>query len=205
LLKSKAMLNDFSANVRLPFVRQIIFTDCADSTQNLVKDLARSGAPEGLLVVAARQSGGRGQFDRKWSSPAGGLYMSLLLRPDAPAASFALLSLAVARAAANAVTALYGLKAKIKKPNDVFVLHPKRGEYLKVSGILIETATGFDRFAVVGMGVNMNNALPENLPQAGSLGDMTGRTLSQAEFAETFFEFFSDEYAQWKIQASAMR
>ncbi|MFN3612824.1 biotin--[acetyl-CoA-carboxylase] ligase, partial [Tepidimonas sp.] len=55
------------------------------STSDLLKRLAEAGEPEGLAVLARRQTGGRGRDGRAWESPAGNLYFSLLLRPGGPA------------------------------------------------------------------------------------------------------------------------
>lgn len=120
------------------------------STNDEAKRLARAGAPEGTLVVAARQSGGRGRFDRSWDSPAGGAYVSAVLRPSVSPAAIAPLSLVVALGAARALRTM-GVQAGLKWPNDL-ELHGR-----KLAGVLLEMAAEADRveWLVAGIGVNV--------------------------------------------------
>ena len=75
-----------------------------DSTQHLARDLARAGAPEGTVVVAESQTGGRGRLGRQWHSPPGvNLYCSLVLRPTVPLAVVPGLALVAGLAVVDAV------------------------------------------------------------------------------------------------------
>lgn len=136
--------------------RQVHVRDVVDSTNRVARDLARRGAPEGTVVVARRQTAGRGRIDRVWHSPEGGLYMSLLLRP-AP-----LLSLRMGLAAARAVERTSGLRPELKWPNDLLAGGKKLG------GVLVE-AEG--PWAVAGVGINVatREFPPELAPLATSL------------------------------------
>lgn len=120
------------------------------STNDDAKRLARAGAPEGALVVAARQTGGRGRFDRPWESPSGGAYVSCVLRPPLPPALLAPLSLVAAVGVADGLASL-GLETQLKWPNDVEV----GGR--KLAGILLEMAAESDRteWVVLGCGLNV--------------------------------------------------
>lgn len=95
------------------------------STNDEVKRAIEAGVPEGLVVRALRQTGGYGRQGRVWSSPEGGLYLSMLLRPKVPAAQLPTLSLVVSLAVRRALVGLVAPKAAagilIKWPNDLVV------------------------------------------------------------------------------------
>ena len=82
-----------------------------DSTQHLARDLARAGAPEGTVVVAESQTGGRGRLGRQWHSPPGvNLYCSLVLRPTVALAAVPTLALVAGLAVVDAVTEVAGVR-----------------------------------------------------------------------------------------------
>ena len=118
-----------------------------DSTNRVAADLARSGAPDGVVVGADHQTAGRGRRGRTWDAPSGAsLRVSVLLRP-APA----LVTLAAGLAAAGACEAVAPVTVGLKWPNDLLV-----GD-AKVGGILTQAVAGA---AVVGLGVNLAWAPP---------------------------------------------
>lgn len=124
-----------------------------DSTSTFLKSLAARGYPEGTVVAALRQTGGRGRMGRSFFSPSGtGLYFSLLLRPAGRFPDAGSLTALAAVAAAEAIEELSGKAAEIKWVNDIQIAGAK------VCGILTEgrlgTADCSDEYAVVGIGVN---------------------------------------------------
>lgn len=123
------------------------------STNDDIKAAAAAGEPGGLVVIADRQTQGRGRMRRPFFSPGGtGLYMSLLLRPGIPAADSVLLTAAAAVSVAEAIERISGREAKIKWVNDIFL------DGRKVCGILTEGAVGQDgllEYAALGIGVNI--------------------------------------------------
>jgi BirA family biotin operon repressor/biotin-[acetyl-CoA-carboxylase] ligase len=128
------------------------------STSDRLKQLARSGAEAWTVVVAERQKGGRGREGRSWESPAGGAYLSVLLRPGSERA--ALLPLAAGVAVAEAVQA-FGVASELKWPNDVLV----GGR--KLAGILAEASSGASGVEWVVLGIGVNVAIdPAALPGA---------------------------------------
>lgn len=146
------------------------------STNTALKARAEQGAPEGLTLLAEQQTAGRGRLGRSFYSPAEtGLYMSLLLRPQLPAQEVTALTCCAAAAVAESIEALTGAETQIKWVNDVFL----GGK--KVAGILTEGSldceTGFLRYAVVGIGVNLTppaGGFPPELAQiAGGIGEVT--------------------------------
>ena len=136
--------------------REIRVVDETASTNADVCAAAEDGAAEGLVVVAERQTGGRGRLGREWESPArAGVLLSLLVRPALPAARLSLLPLMTGVAVTEAVRAVAELPAMLKWPNDVLV------DGRKLGGILTErTAAGA---VVVGVGLNVSTR-PEELP-----------------------------------------
>lgn len=130
------------------------------STNLVLKELARQGAPHGSLCLCECQTAGRGRMDRQWFSPEGqGLWLSVLLRPSMSAERAPLITFCAALAMAKAVRQTTGLDARIKWPNDLVLTGRK------LCGILLEM--GFDAqgmFIVVGTGLNVRRgAYPEEL------------------------------------------
>lgn len=127
---------------------------CVTSTNNVLRELASGGAPEGTAVVAARQSGGRGRKGRSFFSPEDtGVYVSLLLKPNIAPEDATLITTTAAVAVCEAVEALSGRKAEIKWVNDVYV------DGKKICGILTEGAFDIENgqftYAVLGTGINV--------------------------------------------------
>lgn len=130
------------------------------STNLVLKDMARQGAPHGSLCLCECQTAGRGRLDRQWSSPEGqGVWLSVLLRPALKPEDAPLITFACALAMTKAVRQVTGLDARIKWPNDL-VLNGK-----KLCGILLEM--GFDAqgmYVVAGTGLNIRRgAYPPEL------------------------------------------
>ena len=132
------------------------------STNLVLKDMARQGAPHGCTCLCEMQTAGRGRMDRTWSSPEGqGVWMSVLLRPRLRPEDMPLITFCCALAMAKAVESVTGLDARIKWPNDL-VLHGR-----KLCGILLEM--GFDAqgyYVVAGTGLNVRRgACPPELAE----------------------------------------
>ena len=160
-----------------PWAETIVVVDSVDSTNNLAKQLASAGAPEGTCVLAETQTGGRGRLGRSFASPGGmGVYLSVILRPDARPDELMHLSACAAEAGAEAVEAQTGLKPGIKWVNDLVA----GGK--KLSGILtelsVELETGLAQYAVVGIGINCcqrpSDFPPELAGVATSIAIQTG-------------------------------
>ncbi len=129
------------------------FFEEVDSTQTVARRLAEQGAPAGTLVIAERQTAGRGRFDRKWQSPYGrGIWLSLILRPDVTVQWSSQLTLLSSVALCMAIREQTGLPAGIKWPNDILI-----GER-KLSGMLLESVAEAEqiRYVIVGIGINVN-------------------------------------------------
>jgi BirA family biotin operon repressor/biotin-[acetyl-CoA-carboxylase] ligase len=138
------------------------------STNDHLKQRARAGVPAWTVVIADTQTAGRGRQGRRWASPPGNLYLSVLLRPDPPSARWSVLPLATGVAVAEAL-AEYGLETRLKWPNDVLAgtaaTSGLSGCRRKVGGILAEATSGADGLESVVIGIGLNVALrPDDLP-----------------------------------------
>lgn len=144
------------------FGRTMYILPSTTSTNDIVKDLAQHGAPEGTAVVAEYQTQGRGRHGRSFVSPAGvGIYLSLLVRPQADTHRLPQLTLAVAVATAEALAEYSALSVRLKWPNDIEISGKK------VAGILCEAVLnpGASPLVIIGIGVNVNTTLEQFPPE----------------------------------------
>jgi BirA family biotin operon repressor/biotin-[acetyl-CoA-carboxylase] ligase len=127
------------------------------STNTLAMEMASKGAPEGTVVIAETQTGGKGRLGRKWISPRGNLYLSVILRPDIPTHKAPLITLMGAVALASVIRTQCKVQATIKWPNDILISGKK------VAGLLTEMSAEPDRIKhiALGIGVDVNMALDE--------------------------------------------
>jgi BirA family biotin operon repressor/biotin-[acetyl-CoA-carboxylase] ligase len=141
----------------LPSAYRLVCLDTVDSTNAEARRLAALGedeTPDGTLIWAKEQTAGRGRRGRKWSSPPGNLYCSLVLRPDVAVTKAAEFSFIAALAVFDTLGTVGepGHNVHCKWPNDV-LLNDK-----KVAGILLETETGADGrpdWVILGVGINV--------------------------------------------------
>lgn len=157
--------------------------DEVDSTNSYAKKLAADGAAHGTLVVAKRQTNGRGRQGRSFCSPDGGVYMSVILRPDTDFSNGVLITTAAAVAVCRAIENLLpDSKVQIKWVNDVFF-----GDK-KVCGILTEAVFDMESRSIgsviVGIGVNLKTAeseFPEEL--LSTVTSLHGNSVSRSRLA----------------------
>ncbi|MCK6553655.1 biotin--[acetyl-CoA-carboxylase] ligase [Candidatus Binatia bacterium] len=159
------------------------YAEALGSTNDRARELAVDGAAEGTVVIAERQTHGRGRLGRSWVSPPyRNLYVSIVLRPPIPAQQAPQLALIVGLATAETVR-VWTDAAGLKWPNDVVI----GGR--KVSGILteMEAAGGDVRFVIAGIGVNLNSVAadfpPELRDRAMGLCTAAGGAVDRAAFA----------------------
>ncbi|NTW55468.1 MAG: biotin--[acetyl-CoA-carboxylase] ligase [Chlorobiaceae bacterium] len=177
--------------------RNFIFRHEAVSTNQIAKALAQEGAPEGTVVAADAQTGGRGRMGRSWSSPPGvNLYFSFILRPELPSVRIPQLTLLVAAAIHRAlVRHVPGARTKVKWPNDI-LLNDR-----KVCGVLCEMQSEPDltHFVIVGVGINVNQSgfSPELQHMATSLALETGGAVCRPELLAGVLNHFEPLYREW--------
>lgn len=165
-----------------------------DSTNRYLKEKAAEGAPEGTVIIAGRQSAGRGRLGRRFFSPEEkGIYMSILLRPEIALERAVLITSMAAVAVARAIEHVGGVTAQIKWVNDIF-LNKK-----KVCGILTEAGINAEErsldYAVLGIGVNAGKMeFPEELKEiATSVSNECGACVDK----EVLIEEILQELEQW--------
>jgi BirA family biotin operon repressor/biotin-[acetyl-CoA-carboxylase] ligase len=127
-----------------------------DSTNDVAKYLAENGAEEGTVVVAEIQNRGKGRRGKTWISPPGGVWMSIILRPDIPPSKAPQLTLVTGVAVAETLKKELKLDVGIKWPNDILIGNKK------VCGILTEVNASINNvnYIIVGIGIDMNVDVP---------------------------------------------
>jgi BirA family biotin operon repressor/biotin-[acetyl-CoA-carboxylase] ligase len=159
------------------------------STNDEAARLAETGSPEGTVVWAREQTGGRGRRGRKWASPVGNLYSSTILRPACSAPRAAELGFVAALAVADIVPA--GRDVRVKWPNDVLA------DGGKVAGILPESSVGPRgevEHVVLGIGINVGFA--PDLPDMRYPGAALGGSVEEA--LERLTSALATRLAQWR-------
>jgi len=175
--------------------REVFYFKTISSTNNYAKQLAMDDISEGTVVVADVQTNGRGRKNRKWSSPCGGLWFSVILYPHIPPERGMLVTMASSVAVAQALKENTNLNPIIKWPNDLLI------DDKKICGILTELDAELDRinYSIVGIGINVNNELAEDLQKiATSVFLETGSQISRVKLLRSIIKYFDEEYDKLK-------
>ena len=165
---------------------KLLCLDCIDSTNTECKRQAMSGAPEGLVVTAEEQTGGRGRRGRGFQSPRGtGLYLSALFRPALELSQVSDFTAWVAVAVCDGIEACCHIRPQIKWTNDIVFQGKKLVGILTELGM--ESESGALDYMVTGIGINVNHGpedfVPEIRDMASSLAQILGRPVRRAELA----------------------
>jgi BirA family biotin operon repressor/biotin-[acetyl-CoA-carboxylase] ligase len=167
--------NDVTIAARCAVPRVVLF-DEVTSTLDVAHPLARDGAPEGTLILAERQTAGRGRSGRAWASEQGaGIWSTLIARPTDEAA-LDVLSLRIGLAAARALESFTTNEIRLKWPNDLMIDGGKLG------GILIESRWRDERVDWIAIGIGINCRLPRDVPHARALREGVDRLSVLAAF-----------------------
>jgi BirA family biotin operon repressor/biotin-[acetyl-CoA-carboxylase] ligase len=179
------------------------------STMDEAIALARQGCPACTVVVAQRQTLGRGRMKRTWVSADGGLYFTIVVRPTLAVMSASLVNLAAAIDIADLLRSAYSVDAVLKWPNDILAGHRK------LCGILsqMEIEGGQVAYISIGIGLNVNNAPQKKEPAATSLRALLKRSLPRREILVEFLNRFEKRMthfdadavvAQWKANNATL-
>ena len=154
------------------------------STMDVARELAERGVEAGTVVVAESQNSGRGRLSREWFSPRGGIYFTMILRPEIAPAYAPRLNLMASVAVARTLRNLLGLDARLKWPNDVLI------EGRKVCGILAEMGAEMDavKFTNIGVGINANFSIARYGAKAASLKELKGTQVSRKDIFGSLLE-----------------
>lgn len=131
---------------------RVYYFDTIDSTQNFAMKIAKDPKENGSVVIAERQTRGRGRLERRWESPKGGIWLSVIFHPEFDSSLSTVFPLAASLALARAIEKKLDLKPKLKWPNDVTI------DGRKVAGILVDASLEFSKIEnlVLGVGINFN-------------------------------------------------
>jgi BirA family biotin operon repressor/biotin-[acetyl-CoA-carboxylase] ligase len=204
------------------FGRELVYVPHTGSTNDVAKDLAAQGAPEGTVVLADEQAAGRGRMGRRWLAPPGTcLLCSILFRPHLPPTQAQRLTMLCSLAAADAVEQVAGLRVSVKWPNDLVVKSQspnlksqisnlKSRNWCKLAGVLTETGVMGDRldFVVVGIGINVNvepDVLPSLAPDATSVLAEVGRRVDRGALLVALLDGVERRYEALRAGASPRR
>ena len=130
--------------------RKIYYFDKIDSTQNFALELAQKPHENGSLVIAERQTHGRGRLNRRWVSPKGGIWMSILLKPNFESSYTSLFPMVTSLALAVSIEKTLKIKTELKWPNDLTIKRKK------IAGILIDASIESNKidYIIIGIGIN---------------------------------------------------
>lgn len=162
------------------------------STMDIAREMARQGCPGFTTVVAGRQTKGRGRLARRWLSEEGGLYFTVVIRPEIPPVLASRVNFAASLTLAEVLNEIYRVEARVKWPNDLLVNEKK------ITGMLSEMEVDADMvsFVNIGMGINVNNDPASEEPAAASLHRILGRKISRKELLAQFLDRFEDRIAR---------
>jgi BirA family transcriptional regulator, biotin operon repressor / biotin---[acetyl-CoA-carboxylase] ligase len=179
------------------FVSALRVVPRIESTNTAMLDAAADGAPHASVLVAEEQTAGKGRLGRRWTAPArSGLFTSILLYPEVPAAAWTWLPLLAGVAAREAVARASHLEIGLKWPNDLVVAEGELADR-KLGGILCETVPGMAA-VVVGIGLNVTlrqDELP--VPQACSLALAGAESTDRDTLLRALLRSFGDWYTRW--------
>ena len=179
------------------FVSALRVLPSIESTNTAMLEAAADGAPHASVLVAEEQTAGKGRLGRSWTAPArSGLFTSILLRPEAPAATWTWLPLLAGVAAREAVARASKLEIGLKWPNDLVVAEGGLADR-KLGGILCETVPGMAA-VVVGIGLNVTlrqHELP--VPQACSLAIAGAESTDRDTLLRALLRSFGEWYDRW--------
>ena len=142
--------------------------------------MAKQGAPRGVVVITETQHAGRGGFGRVWYSPRGGVWLSILIKPQGSASSVHSLPLIAALAIAKVLVQNFTVTAGVRWPNDVVVGRQK------IAGTLMESESKGNEliYAALGIGINANFETREVeaiRDSSTSLLTLTGKPINREE------------------------
>lgn len=196
LIKTPLALEEWVLRQKLTTIRlgqEIIICEELGSTNDYAKDLVRKREmQDGLVILAKKQKAGRGRLQREWSSPIGGIWMSVLLRPDLSLAEAAKLTLCTGIAVCKALEKELGIKVRIKWPNDIIF------EGKKLAGILAEVVGEWNSVQTIIIGIGINANFPaEILPGEAygiSLQDILGKQVDLNQLTARILDELEQEF-----------
>ncbi len=177
------------------FLKKVIFLKSTSSTMDVAKECIENiPSFDKILIIAQQQHSGKGRLERKWFSPKGGIYFSLILKPNVLAYEVFMLNYVFSLSVVETAKELYNIEVCTKWPNDVVAKDNR-----KLCGILLEVDSEIDKinYCIVGVGINVNingKFFRKCSLFATSFYDLTGKKLDLTEFIITLFKYIRKNY-----------
>jgi BirA family biotin operon repressor/biotin-[acetyl-CoA-carboxylase] ligase len=197
-INSEAIEQQIIAGLKTQIIaRELKYYSTITSTNQKARALAEADAPDGTMVIAEIQDEGRGRRGRAWVSPQGGLWLTLVLRPNIPPNHASIITLLTGVVVAKTIRKFTKLDATVKWPNDVRI-HDK-----KVCGILTEISTEPEiiNYILLGLGINVNipkRNFPKELQNTvTSLQEELESELDRINFLKQLLVEFEKEYLKF--------
>ena len=148
---------EVTQNLNTKFLgKRVYYFDTIDTTQNFAIKIASNGDENGTIIISKKQTGGRGRMKRKWKSPAGGIWMSIIIHPKFDISYITLVPIATSLALCIAIEKILKIKPELKWPNDVTL----KGK--KVAGILVDTSIISNEIENMVLGIGINFKIKPN-------------------------------------------
>jgi len=194
-LRREQRFKEFNLSLSTEIINpQLYLYQSLPSTNEKAKELAFQGEEEGRVILARLQTQGKGREDRRWYSPPGGLWFSIILRPHLKIEKVPALGMVASIAISRAVEGVIPLITEFKWPNDILINNRK------FSGVLLEIETSLEKldFVIIGIGINVNQkSFPPYLPQATSLRIEIGERLSRLLLLKILLSEFDRAYSRF--------
>ena len=132
--------------------KRVYYFEEIDSTQNFAQNIAADKKENGTIIIAEKQTAGRGRLDRKWTSPTGGIWFSLIIHPKFDGSSSTLIPILSAVALSKSIKSVLDIETEVKWPNDITM----NGK--KVAGVLVDASfqTNSIDYLILGIGINFD-------------------------------------------------
>jgi len=142
---------EITQNLNTKFLgKRVYYFDSTDSTQNFAMEIASNDKENGTVIISKKQTMGRGRMKRKWKSPTGGIWMSIIIHPKFDVSYTTLVPIATSLALCMAIEKILKIKPELKWPNDVTL----KGK--KVAGVLVDTSIISNEIENVVLGIGIN-------------------------------------------------
>ena len=183
--------------------KRICYFDSIDSTQTFALEIADDKKENGTVIIAQKQTKGIGRMNRKWISPEGGIWLSIILKPKSDFSLTTLFPLATAVALSNAIQDVLGINVELKWPNDLLI----RGK--KIAGILVDASVTSNQVEHIVLGVGINFDVPvknieKSIQNTGNYSGVTTLTSSTQKIravtlVQSFLNELEDVFESMKI------
>ena len=142
---------EITENLKTKFIgKRVYYFDTVDSTQDFALKIASKDNENGTVIISKKQTGGKGRMKRKWVSPVGGIWMSVIIHPDFDISNTTLVPIATSLALCKAIEKATKIKPELKWPNDITM----KGK--KVAGILVDTSIQSNKIESLVLGIGIN-------------------------------------------------